>query len=239
MKMHPARRLSEAVGSWLHLEFCCYRAGLLSESALKAAVGQMMSTFPVASYGSRVYSDFPHDGLNPIAKRGKKRAVDFALVVSAPGVPKTNAEVLIEAKWAASSHCKPENIFSDFLRLASLKRFDPKSTCLFLLAGPAKLLSKRLDGMPFQSPDKINVGIGSSGSEKRLKLDSSNLSHRKVFRDAILELNDAKIIVPASFVVRANELHPIQSKLGTVEFQAMAWEIVSCDSKNLSIKPWL
>lgn len=72
MQMHIARRLSEAIGSWLHMEFCCYRAGLFSESSLKAAVGQVLSSFPILVKGERVHSDFPHELLNSGAQSGRK-----------------------------------------------------------------------------------------------------------------------------------------------------------------------
>jgi hypothetical protein len=88
MQMTIGRRVAEAVGSWLHLEFCCYRAGLLSEGALKAAVGQVLSSFPISSVGARIYADFPHDALNPIKKSGRKKAVDFALILAGNGLAK-------------------------------------------------------------------------------------------------------------------------------------------------------
>ena len=96
MNMTIGRRLAEAVGSWLHMEFCCYRAGLLSEGALKAAVGQVLSSFPISSKGTRVYADFPHDGLNPVKRPGRKKEVDFALILAGKGLPKKNAEVLVD-----------------------------------------------------------------------------------------------------------------------------------------------
>lgn len=227
MQMHVARRLAEAIGSWLHFEFCCYRAGLFAESSLKAAVGHVLSSFPIVTKGARVYADFPHEALNPAKKGGRKREVDFALLLAGKDIPRRGAEVLVEAKWADSSHCSPQKIFEDFLRLATLKAAEPKAACIFVLAGSHKAISTKLACMPFRSAGKRNVGIGSSGFQKRLRVDRSNLDHIKIFLPTIQEFADAGFDVPISFVTRATGLHPLQTEGGTVDFQCIAWELVS------------
>ena len=170
MQMHIARRISEAIGSWLHMEFCCYRAGLLSESSLKAAVGQVLSSFPILVKGERVHADFPHELLNPSAQAGRKRELDFALVLAGKGLSKRNAQIAVEAKWAGSSHCTSSKIFQDFLRLSVIKRGEPATICIFVLAGSHREVLKLLSRMPFASSVNKNTEIGSSGNEKRLNL---------------------------------------------------------------------
>jgi len=236
--MTVGRRLSEAIGSWLHLEFCCYRAGLFSESSLKSAVGQVLSSFPIVAKGARVHADFAHMALNPISKPGRKREVDFALVLTAAGLPKTNAQVLVEAKWANSSHCTAESIFNDFLRLAILKAADPGASCIFVLAGTHKSVAKILQDMPFQSGGIKNKGIGSVGSERRLKISKDHTSHITAFTNSIREFRDAGFTIPESFVTRSHGLHPIQSDSGTVDFQSIAWEIVSVSNSPLNLAIW-
>ena len=238
MQMSVGRRLSEAVGSWLHFEFCCHRAGLFSENSLKAAVGQVLSAFPSTVKGSRAYADFPHDALNPVKKKGRKREVDFALVLAGQGLPKHNAQILVEIKWAESTHCDAETIFSDFLRLAVLKSHDPGAKCVFVLAGTHKSLVKLLDAMPFTSGEGKNVGIGQSLTEKRLKLSRDHDSHVQAFAETIRRFSENGFEIPESFVTRANGLHPTQTTGGTVDFQAIAWEIVSVSSKKLNGHVW-
>lgn len=238
MQMHIARRLSEAIGSWLHMEFCCYRAGLFSESSLKAAVGQVLSSFPISVKGERVHADFPHELLNPSDQSGRKRELDFALVLAGSGLAKRDAQIAVETKWAGSSHCTPSNIFQDFLRLSEIKRGDPNTVCIFVLAGSHRQVLKLLSGMPFTASGKINSGIGSSGNEKRLKPNHTNMTHRNCFSEPIKNLSSAGFTIPESFVCQSHGIHPRQTTGGTVDFQAIAWEIKSVSAANLNITDW-
>jgi len=239
MQMHVARRIAEAIGSWLHFEFCCYRAGLFAESSLKAAVGHVLSSFPINTKGARVYADFPHAALNPRKKGGRKREVDFALILAGDGLPKKNAEVLVEAKWADSSHCTPEKIFEDFLRLATLKTAEPQATCIFVLAGTHRAIAKKLSSMPFRSSGRKNVGIAASGAERRLRIDPSSIAHIEWLLPTLRQFTDGGFAPPASFVTRSTSLHPLQTEGGTVDFQCIAWEVVSAafDSQPEAFTP--
>lgn len=238
MNMTIGRRLAEAVGSWLHLEFCCYRAGLLSEGALKAAVGQVLSSFPISAQGTRVYADFSHDALNPVKRPGRKKEIDFALILAGKGLPKNNAEVLVEAKWTNSSHCTPENVFTDFLRLAALKRVDPNAKCIFLLAGHSKSFDVITNGFPFNCGGPRNTGIGKSGQSKRVTPTPGNGRHLLHWTPAIKRLLADGITIPDSFVTQACSAHPIQSDGGTVDFQAQCWEITEASPTNLNPAHW-
>lgn len=238
MQMHIARRLSEAIGSWLHMEFCCYRAGLFSESSLKAAVGQVLSSFPILAKGERIHADFPHELLNPSAKPGRKKELDFALVLAGRGIPKRNAQIAVEAKWAGSSHCTPSKIFQDLLRLSEIKRGDPNTVCIFVLAGSHRQVTKLLSEMPFTSSGKRNTGVGSSGNEKRLRPNHTNMDHRCYFSKPIKELSSAGFTLPESFVCQSHGIHPRQTVGGTVDFQAIAWEVKSVSADSLNTKVW-
>ncbi|WP_156356660.1 hypothetical protein [Pseudomonas sp. NBRC 111142] len=238
MQMHIARRLSEAVGSWLHMEFCCYRAGLLSESSLKAAVGHVLSSFPILVKGERVHADFAHELLNPNGQLGRKKELDFALVLAGDGLRKRKAQIAVETKWAGSSHCTPSKIFRDFLRLSEIKRGDPETVCIFLLAGSHRDMCKVLRAMPFVAGGKVNTGIGSSGKEKRLRPNRDNKDHVKCFSAPFKSLSFAGFTIPESFVCQSHGLHPLQTAGGTVDFQAIAWEIKSVSSENLNITAW-
>lgn len=238
MQMHIARRLSEAIGSWLHLEFCCYRAGLFSESSLKAAVGSVLSSFPIEAKGVRVYADFAHEALNPPRHKGRKRSVDFALTLAGQGLPKNGAQVVVEVKWAGSSHCSSDNIFRDFVRLSAIKRADPAATCIFVLAGKHAQVERCLRAMPFISTGKRNTGISSSGNQRRLTLDSADPDHRACFGAAILEFTRDGFSVPESFMSKAHGLHPRQTENGTVDFQAIAWDVAEVSASTLNPARW-
>lgn len=236
MKMNIARRLSEAVGSWLHFEFCCYRAGLLSESSLKSAVGNVLSTFPIHTQGARVYADYAHSALNPSSKTGRNLSVDFALALSTDGLPKNGAEVLVEVKWANSSHTKPENIARDFLRLATLKAAEPDAKCIFLLAGQSETLKRTLEKAPFLFEGNSKSGISiDHGNEHRFKLSSIANGNRAFFYEAAKKLIEARCKIPETFVTCSHGLYPLVTKKKEVDFQAVAWEIRSPSRKYFDL----
>lgn len=241
MRMNVARRLSEAVGSWLHLEFCCYRAGLLSESSLKSAVGSVLSSFPVKTDGARVHAEFPHAALNPASRRGRNREVDFALVFTNPEHPRNGAEVLVEVKWADSSHCTPVKIAKDFLRLAILKSAEPNAICVFILAGNHKSIERTLSQAPFVTTGVQNRGISSKqAQERRFKLKHSDFpdADRLHLSKAIKNLALAGCNIPDSFVTCAHGLHPVATTKGAVDFQAIAWEVKDVSSEFVDPTIW-
>ena len=222
MQMTIGRRLAEAVGSWLHMEFCCYRGEVV-----------VLAGFDVA--------DFPHDAINPNKRKGRKKEVDFALILTGKGLPHRNAEVIVEAKWSNSSHCTPDSIFNDLLRLAALKKMDPDAKCIFLLAGHTRSFTSTTSGMPFFSGGKSNKGVGNSkyGNSKRIKLSEREVMDKNGFSTQIKEIMNDGIIIPDSFVSTPCPAHPIQSKSGTVDFQAQCWEITEISKTDLNPNHWI
>lgn len=230
MAMHIARRISEAVGSWLHLEFCCHRSGLMSEAALKGVVGQVLSAFPSIVQGSRVHAEVPHAALGT-TKGGSKRCLDFALAFLPEFGPCADVEVAIEAKWAGSSHCTYLTIVEDLIRLALVKRLNPSARCIFLLAGTAANVKKVLAGRPFTEGTR-NRGIQLAGSPRRLTFDSLDKEHRAMFKKTFRNWLPYTS-VPASIVTCCHGLYPLQTDQGTVRFQSIAWELTECGAKDL------
>jgi hypothetical protein len=177
--------------------------------------------------GALVHADFAHDKLNIGRPKGRPRECDFALIARHdPSAPKCNAEVVVETKWAGSTHCNPKQICNDFLRLAVIKHAEPGTFCVFVLAGFHSDMAKCLKGAPFRLPGRRKKGIGASGRKKKLVLSDLNLSQRESFSVPMHALSKAGASIPNSFVCQSHGLHPVQSQKGTVKFQAIAWEIV-------------
>lgn len=171
-------------------------------------------------------------------KRAEKKEVDFALILAGKGLPKRNAEVLIEAKWSNSTHCTPANVFTDFLRLAALKQADPGARCIFLLAGHTSSFSRLIGGMPFMSEGARNTGIGTHAYQKRVRPNPQNSEHQKHWKAPIQALLADGLRVPDSFVTQACSAHPVQSDGGTVDFQAQCWEVTEVSATLLDKALW-
>ncbi|SLM23932.1 hypothetical protein [Stenotrophomonas indicatrix] len=239
--MHAARRISEALGSWLHYENCCFRKELFSESSFKAAVGDVLSSFPGSVPRTRVHAEFPHLALNP--NGGSLLRADFALIPDANVAARTGADILVEAKWANSSHCTPTNMFKDILRLAVMKEVDPGAVCIFLLAGGAKQVRAILSAPPFNVlvAQQLNDGVGRR-KHKKLHMKSNIIPHRQAFGSAITLLRDLGYSLPQSFECSYYGLHPAQPvrspRSSVVDYQAVAWEISNPSVVRLNSLYW-
>lgn len=215
----------------MHLEYCCYRSGLMSEAALKGAVGQVLSSLPSLVEGSRVHAELHHEALRAHSG-GRKRSLDFALAVLPDSGPCTQVVIAVETKWAGSSHCNTKTIAEDFIRLALVKRANPNARCIFLLAGRSADIRTILSRRPFTSNQERNAGIHLSNSPRKLRFDVLNAEHRSMFQTPIRNWLPHSSI-PASVVTCAHGTYPGQDARGTVHFQSIAWEVTEVDEADL------
>lgn len=159
MSIAYGRRLAEATSCWLHHEYLCNRAGLFDESALKAVVGQILSTF-ILDRPARCRSNQKHPALLGYPTGGRRLEVDF-LLSELNGSYLGDARIAVEAKWADSGHCNAVNMAGDILRLAVLHRFlmrrGIESTCVFLLAGSKSAVKRQLANQLFVRPAALSL----------------------------------------------------------------------------------
>lgn len=222
------RRLSEAVGAWMHLEYCSYRAGVFSESSLKAVIGSVLSTVPVKARGTRAHAEYNHPALNVIKRPGAPNMVDFALILNGASI---NGEAYIETKWAGSSHCKDVNILKDFLRLANIKMVEPDAKCIFLMAGKSSDLAALFNSFPFRttSQGKSN-GFQLTSGEVKMKFDHLDQDFFLKASLVFSELIDRGMTVPMSLTICCHGIFPSDSVPYKAKFQAVAWEITQVDT---------
>jgi len=243
MRVSNARRFSEALGSWLHFEACCFRAGLFSESSIKAAIGGVASSLHAKHLGARVHADYQLAAIQRVPDTeakpsgGRKRSVDFALIYDDGRVAPSSPEFLIEAKWAGSSHCSVANVISDFVRLAIMKRAHPHAVCLFVLAGRYTDVAKILSKAPFVGGGKGD-SIGYSMNMRKFEFRSGSKEHQKRFGSILNAFLEANPDVPSSFTSTSTACYPPQSEGNTVKFQAVAWEVTHVPAKNISAWQW-
>lgn len=240
MQLTETRRFSEALGSWMHFEACCFRAGLFSESSFKSAIGSVASSLHAKHKAARVHADYPLSSIQkvPDAERriggGGKRSVDFAIIYDDGREPASNPELLIEAKWAGSSHCTVANVMADFIRLCIMKKAHPDATCLFVLAGHSRDVDKVLSRRPFIGGKKDIVRFNGSGTITKFKFLPKNLEHQRAFAPAISEFHAANLRVPIAFCTTGSLPYPA----APAKFKAVAWEVRSVDPQSLAPDEW-
>jgi hypothetical protein len=83
---------------------------------------------------------------------GAKPSIDYVVTTRSP----PDIKLAVESKWAGSSHCTPENVLWDLVRLKLLKDQNPAACCGLLIAGhknaTEKLFSKDLFTFGTQHP---------------------------------------------------------------------------------------
>lgn len=229
------RRLSEAVGAWMHLEYCSYRAGIFSESALKSVIGSVLSTVPVKVVGTRAHAEYNHPALNTVKRAGAPNMVDFALILKGASVP---GEVYVETKWVGSSHCKDVNILKDFLRLANIKMVEPDAKCIFLMAGKSVDLAVLLSSFPFRTtPGGRSDGFQLTPGEVKVRFDHLNQAFFSKASPVFSEIIERGMTVPMSLTTCCHGVFPSDSVPYKAKFQAVAWEITLVDTP-ISKKLW-
>lgn len=240
MRLTVTRRFAEALGSWMHFEACCFRGGLFSESSFKSALGSVASSLHAQHRAARVHADYALGSIQkvPDAERkiggGRKRSVDFAIIHDDGRQPPSEPELLIEAKWAGSSHCSTANVTADFIRLCIMKRAHPDAIALFILAGHAKDVDKVLSKRPFAGGRNDVIRYNGSGTITKFKFASTNIEHQRAFAAAISGFHSANLRVPAAFSTTGSLPYPGKP----AKFKAAAWEVYSVDPENLAIDAW-
>lgn len=240
MRMKNTRRFAEALGSWMHFEACCFRAGLFSESSFKAAIGSVASSLHGDHKAARVHADYPLHAIQRVPDAGKKngggrkRNVDFALIYDDKRMPASEPQVLIEAKWAGSSHCSVSNIVADFVRLSLMKRAHPKAVCLFVLAGHTTNIDVVMSRRPFTGERRDTLPVDGSVSSKKFKFLHRNTEHQKAFSGLISAFHSANLNVPIGFSTTCSGIYPPSP----AKFKAIAWEVLAVDQTHLSRPEW-
>lgn len=237
MELSIARRISEGVGSYLHYLFCCNKAGLFNEDILKSSVGDVLSTVLINVIGARVYSNYNHEALNSVKKRGAPKRVDFALINHHTN-DHTAKNVFVETKWVGSTHCNSSEIITDLYRLALIKKHNKNSTCIFLLAGPSKALEKTLASLPFSFPDGRPI-LSNTYREKKFKPDISKATQVELFKKHLKKTHKKlEVDLPASFTTVCTDIYTIQTPKKTLRFQSIAWEIKNVDQEHFLLPRW-
>lgn len=244
MKISDARRFSEALGSWLHFEACCFRAGLFSESSFKTAIGNVASSLNAAHPAARVRADYELPSIQRVPDSekkltgGRKRSVDFALIYDDGRETPSSPEFLIEAKWAGSSHCSVSNIIADFIRLAIMKKAHPDAICLFVLAGRHLDVQRVTSKLPFEGGTSRKDSVGNAKNMKKFAFRPSSADHQKLFGPAINAFISSNLQVPSGFTSIGAARYPPQSGNSTVRFQSAAWEIYYVPTEILDPRDW-
>jgi hypothetical protein len=87
--------------------------------------------------------------------KGRKREVDFAVIVKESGALTHS----IEAKWANSAYCTPSTILQDVARLAIVQKANPDAICLFVLAGGKTRVDSLMSKPPLLASGKRKHGL--------------------------------------------------------------------------------
>jgi hypothetical protein len=138
------RRIASGVTAKLEFDYTCERGNSFSEYYLHGVINEIIAalTSPTAY---RIHTGYAHLALrqNEEISRGRPRELDFFV----EPYQKEEGAACLEVKWAASSHCRWDNVLLDLFRLALVKRNQPTTECLFVMSGPTDDVLRTLDDL--------------------------------------------------------------------------------------------
>jgi len=123
---NEARRLADAIQSWLDFQILCERDVLLSEAYLAQPLGE----FLVSHHSGGIESERNHPSV-PNPKRGRPRQIDYVLT------SKDSEDLVsaLEAKWVPDERTvSRQRVLDDILRLERLRNESGRSAYRYFLA---------------------------------------------------------------------------------------------------------
>lgn len=214
MNMPNLRRMVTGLGAWLQFEKQCGREYLFSERYLAAPLGQILSGL----YGNRIWPEYEHPVLAPMASRGDKPRIDFVVFNEAQ-----HPSVVIETKWAANGGPSIEQVAWDMIRLELAASFW-RSTAYFILAGRRRYLQQLM------ANKKFHAGGDAPGSQPLLPRPGGNTKvilhparrHQlRLFRGIFTDKQETAFAENFS----ASAARPYPAEVASSEFQVFGWAI--------------
>lgn len=108
----------------------------MDEAYLVHGISDILNAF-FDQHKFEIRKNYIHPSLSA-GKPGRKPELDYVVIDRSS----MKMVMAIEAKWAGSSHCAPENILWDLVRLKLLKETNPECIGSFLIAGQKKKFDK-------------------------------------------------------------------------------------------------
>lgn len=139
----------------LEFDYACLRGNGFSELYIHGVILEILSSVLDGS----VYAIIPGFADPVLAeasvKLGRKRELDF--VVFNKSDPKKSPVLVIEVKWADSSHASMDGILADVARLALMSRRYPDAACVFVLAGTRGVVERKMTARRMQRRKKMRM----------------------------------------------------------------------------------
>ncbi|WCK77906.1 hypothetical protein [Agrobacterium fabrum] len=180
----------------------------------------------------RVRSGFAHPDLQTPGASGRRREVDFAVELLGNEMVAFCAEV----KWAGSSHCSQENVLLDLCRLQLIKNVNPKTDCVFVLAGSSGQIDKLFSsGILEQGTNcllhrsRTGAGISQRGATRRTKRFrlEGNCDHASNLAEMLPNVSAKIPKLPDS--IFSHLLYSTRSTQGNARFQSLVWAVEAGD----------
>jgi len=243
--MNEIKRLTQGMSAALLYDFCCMKGNLFGESYLTTSMGEILQSLH-GGKSAQVIAGYQHPTLSKLMKgRGRRPELDFvvstyddssanqrARSAKSPVQTSRNASLLltaIETKWAGSSHCTPENILWDILRLEMLVFENPTINAILLIAGHEKkfkVLEKSLAEFLKFDTGQFKIEFISSKSKK-------NPTFKKLFSEKSLVSMD----FPEHVQVSAES--SLYKQKNSSKMKVIAWSIKNTDvRKTFQPKDW-
>lgn len=235
LTVKEARKLADAVQSWLDFQILCDRDALLSEAYLAQPVGE----FLISHHTGETDAEVNHPSL-PRSKRGRSRQVDYVLR------SKDNGTLVsaIEAKWVRSRTVSRQRIVDDVLRLESLRNDSDRSAYrYFVVAGRSRNIEKKFLDLGYNTGngnrknfvDQI-LPISETDTDKHVRIDDAGDGIRKYYQRYAerYSTKSTQVLVPKSYktTLIADMTEPDSTNGSGRKARVMIWRIKSVRGRS-------
>lgn len=213
------RRIAEAISAKLNFDFLCFRGSIMGEAYLTYSISEILVTFFDQSK-FKILNNFAYPSFTSKSNKGRKPEIDYVV----KNLESRNIRLAIEAKWAGSSHCSPQNILWDLVRLKILKDSMPsKCSTYFLIAGTKNDMDNIFKHKFFKPGTNHPLNTGTQ-REKKFNL-IKNPDHQKCIDKYKTAWTEKYIELPIPERITTRLIDDTKSAHKDFRFAARIWRI--------------
>jgi hypothetical protein len=196
---NEARRLGDAIQSWLDFQILCNRDVLLSEAYLAQPVGE----FLVSHHNGGIESERNHPSV-PDPNRGRPRQIDYVLTSK----DEKDLVSALEAKWVPENRpISRQRILNDIMRLERLRNDSGRAAYrYFLVAGRSQYFDDHFLDLDYNTKESgrenfIESILPTDEEEKHVRIDEAPEGLKSSVSNYIEKYSkgDERVLPPKSY----------------------------------------
>lgn len=222
------KRLAEGITSKLDFDYSCNRGHAFGEIYVHGIANEIIAS-NIDPIKFSLINNYQHPSIQRIAKvRGRNRELDFAIEERIGNAVLFAAEV----KWAGSSHCSPDKVLLDLIRLQIVANSNKSIECALIISGTKNDMKKLFSNSIFRiNTDRLLIYPETSQPKNRIsgrfrKFNlTKNKNHQKQIDSILKPAKTRNFVGGFPNEIRTNLTLTKLSNLEDGRFQTLVWRI--------------